>query len=59
MRDFVINVILFLCFLAGIGILWNANDELSQTHQWEETKSVRHGLIYKKYKLVKKAGENK
>ena len=59
MRDFVINVILFLCFALGLGILWNANQRLNETHKWEQTESVRHGLNYKQYRLVPKKDKNK
>ena len=59
MRDFVINVILFACFLAGIGILWNSSHEFHKTHEKQCKTYIRHGGTYHHCRWVKKGGENK
>lgn len=54
MRDFVINLLLFICFFAGIGILWNANREFKRTHEKVCEEYVRHGSTYNKCFYIKK-----
>lgn len=59
MRDFVINVILFACFLAGILILWNANRSFHENNEEVCEEYVRHGSTYNKCFYIKRKVNNK
>lgn len=59
MRDYIVNVLLVLCFVLGLAILVKANNDFNKSHKKECSTYTRHNLEYLDCRYVKKAGETK
>ena len=59
MRDYIVNIVLFLSFILSLWVLWNANHKFERTHEEECSSYTRHGGEYRHCRWVKKGDGNK